>query len=86
MYSEELKSTLNRYLDVGHIMVTKNEILQATNGDLALSRISLNFWQSSGWLIIRLELSNANNDDACVELRQYIDNDKPWSDPMSGKM
>lgn len=86
MYIKELKSALNRYLDVGHIRVSKSEIIQAAGGDVSLARINLNAWQSFGWVIIKMDLNDAKGDDVCVELKGYIDNDKPWSDPMSGKM
>ena len=86
MQIKALKSALNRYLDVGHKMVTKMEISRASDEDLALAEMNLTEWQSSGYLNLRTVLFSANDDDVCVELIGYIDNEKPWSDPLSGKM
>lgn len=86
MYIKALKSALNRYMDVGHTKVLKAEIVQASMGDHVLAKINLLDWQASGWLRIVMDLDNAKSDDVCVEIKGYIDNDKPWSDPMSGKM
>lgn len=86
MCIKELKSALNRFLDVGHTKVTKSEIVQACAGDFTLAMINLHVWQESGWLAILADLDSADVDDVCVEMLGYIDNDKPWSDPMSGKM
>lgn len=73
-------------MDVGHIKVSKAEIVQASMGDHVLAKINLLDWQASGWLRVTKDLDNANSGDICVEIVGYIDNDKPWSDPMSGKM
>lgn len=86
MYIKELKSALNRYLDVGHTKVSKAEIIQASAGDYTLAKINLRDCQASGWLLVKVDLDDATGDDICVEMKGYIDNDKPWSDPMSGKM
>lgn len=73
-------------MDVGHTMVLKAEIVQASMGDYVLAKINLMDWQASGWLDIIMDLDKAKSDDICVIIKGYIDNDKPWSDPMSGKM
>ncbi|MGJ8634600.1 MAG: hypothetical protein ACSHX7_11855 [Luteolibacter sp.] len=86
MHIKELKSALNRYMDVGHTEVTKEEIIRASAGDSALAKINLYDWQASGWIHVKMDLDDANSGDICVEIKGYIDNDKPWSDPMSGKM
>lgn len=86
MYSHSLKSAINRYLDVGHKTLTKGEIARSASDDLPLAVISLQFWQAKGWLTIIADPISSDNSEVCVNLKSYIDDDAPWSDPMSGKM
>lgn len=81
-----LKSLLNAHLDHGLREVRSETIVTAAGGDLALASFVLAQWQQAGWVKIIRSLQDSKPDDVCLELRAYIDNDRPWSEPMSGKM
>jgi hypothetical protein len=82
----EFRQTLNRGFDFGMSEVSKSGLELASGGDLALALIKLQEWQSKGWVKIIKSPFNSESNEICVEILKRIDNDQPWSDPMSGKM
>ena len=53
---------------------------------MALAALKLGEWQTNGWVRIIGSINDLTSDDPCVVLIDYIDNERPWSDPLSGKM
>jgi hypothetical protein len=82
----QLKSLINCSLDIGRRRLTRQDIGFALNEDGGLAKIVLRQWQTRGWIHILSELSGADPTQECFEIRNYIDNDRPWSDPLSGRM
>lgn len=82
----ELKFSLNHCLAVGRRLVTKEEIVRSAQGDIGLALLNINEWEACGWLAVVGNLLEAEDDQFCVEMKSYIDNEMPWSDPMSGRM
>jgi len=81
-----LKSAINHHLDVGRKILTLGELAHAIREDEALALIKLREWQSKGWVKILKKPIDAQPDEECVEAISYIDGERPWSDPLSGKM
>ncbi len=73
-------------MDIGRQTLTKGEIVQSSGGDFPLAVLSLQYWQAKGWLTIVSDPASSDSSEVCVNLKSYIDNDTPWSDPLSGKM
>ncbi len=82
----QLKALLNSSLDFRMREIRFQSIAMAAGRDLALASLVLGQWEQAGWLKIVRPLQGAQPDDVCIVLRSYIDNDRPWSEPMSGKM
>jgi hypothetical protein len=82
----ELKFHLNYCLSVGRNRVTKKEIVSSSQGDIGLALLKIREWEAKGWLDIIANLLEAEDDQFCIEIHSPIDNERPWSDPMSGRM
>lgn len=82
----ELKFIINYYLDVEHTRVTAGELANGMANDPALALMKLKEWHGRGWIKLLSNPIAALPDVVCVEIIGHIDDEKPWSDPMSGKM
>ena len=82
----ELKFIITYYLDIGHTRVTSAELANRMASDPGLALIKLKEWHGKQWIRLLNNPIGALPDTVCVEIIGHIDNEEPWSDPMSGKM
>lgn len=73
-----LRDDINRGLDYGCFDLTKANLLEMCDGDLALAFLALKQWETRGLLEIILNPNLANDDEICIRMLNYIDKESPW--------
>jgi hypothetical protein len=74
-----LHAGINRILDDGGRVIKKSDLVEFGGTNWSIIKAALGEWQTKGYLRVLKDPEFAHDDDDCVEMLNYIDQQSPWT-------